>query len=72
MLGCRQDETFDFPVVVYIRKEDLGDWIPADEALRSYASAKKATLRDDPLYEDFDEDSDCDTFLYQTEGERMY
>lgn len=66
VIGCQHGDITDSPMVIYLSPQNLGDWKEADATLLS-PGEDDVELRDEPLMEDFDSDSDCDLILYRNE-----
>ncbi|KAI0535346.1 hypothetical protein GGR58DRAFT_479503 [Xylaria digitata] len=47
------------PAVIYLKAENMGSWIKAEDAVLT----EIPTTRNDPLLEDFDADDDCDLII---------
>ncbi|KAI8955664.1 hypothetical protein F4801DRAFT_528531 [Xylaria longipes] len=56
------------PAVLYLKAENVGYWIKAEDAVLTFSEIP--TTRNDPLLEDFDADDDCDLIIPITDFQR--
>jgi len=66
IIGCQHGDSTDSPMVVYLSAANLGEWKEVDGTVVD-PGEYEVQLRDEPLMEDFDEDSDCDLIMYRHE-----
>ncbi|CZR51756.1 uncharacterized protein PAC_01633 [Phialocephala subalpina] len=61
IIGAMYGERPQLPIVVYLKPQNMGEWVVAKEAVLSLTEEPRK--REDPLLEDFDVDSDCDLIM---------
>lgn len=64
VIGSRDGKASRCPIAVYLKPEDLGQWVAAPQEGLEEATQSDATWRSNAQYEEFDADEDCDTIPY--------